>query len=89
MNQQSEEGTSAHDPEHCGIPPVGPKPLLKDVHFDYMDIAESIDALSLGGGPGPDGISPILLKKSKLTVSLMLYSIFFIALYRIVRSLTF
>ena len=38
-----------------------------------MDIADSIDALSLGGGPGPDGISPILLKKSKL----MLYSIFY------------
>jgi hypothetical protein len=42
-----------------------------------MDISEAIDALSLGGGPGPDGISPILLKKSKLTVSLMLYSIFY------------
>ena len=55
----------------------GAKPQLKDVHFDHMDISEAIDTLPMGGGPGPDGISPILLKKSKLTVSLMLYSIFY------------
>ena len=41
-----------------------------------MDIADAIDQLSLYSGPGPDGISTILLKRSKLTVSLMLYNIF-------------
>ena len=74
---QYEEGISAHAPDMDGLPTVGAKPQLKDAHFDHMDISEAIDALSLGGGPGPDGISPILLKKSKLTVSLMLYSIFY------------
>ena len=60
LNQHREEGVSAHVPEQTGLPTVGTKPELKDVHFDYMDIADSIDALSLGGGPDPDGISPIL-----------------------------
>ena len=41
-----------------------------------MDIADAIDQLSLYSGPRPDGISTILLKRSKLTVSLMLYNIF-------------
>ena len=77
LNQHREEGVSAHVPEQTSLPREGTEPQLKDVHFDCMDIADSIDALSLGGGPGPDGISPILLKKSKLTVLLMLYIIFY------------
>ena len=41
-----------------------------------MDIADAIDRLSLCSGPGPDGIPAILLKRSKLTLSLMLNNIF-------------
>ena len=57
-------------------PEVRYPPELTSVHFDYRDISDAIDQLSLYSGPGPDGISAILLKKSKLTVSLMLYNIF-------------
>ena len=41
-----------------------------------MDIADAIDQLDLGEGRGPDAISAILLKKSMLTVALMLCKIF-------------
>ena len=41
-----------------------------------MDIAEAIDQLAICSGPGPDGLSAILLKKSKILVSLMLRNIF-------------
>ena len=51
-------------------------PELYDVPFDYMDIVEAIDQLSECSGPGPDGISAILLKKSKISVALMLWNIF-------------
>ena len=53
-----------------------PEPKLTDAHWDYMDISDAIDQLSICSGPGPDGIPAILLKRSKLTVSLMLYNIF-------------
>ena len=52
------------------------KPQLTDIHFDYEDIIDAIDQLALCSGPGPDGISAILLKKSKVTISLMLNNIF-------------
>ena len=59
--------------EELDIPTVSPtQPSLKDVHFNYTDIAHAIYQLSLCSGPGPYGISAILLKKSKLTISLML-----------------
>ena len=41
--------------------------MLTDVPCDYMDIADAIDQLETSSGPGPDGISAILLKKSKIT----------------------
>ena len=53
----------------------GPLPLY-DAPFDYMDIVDAINQLSESSGPGPDGISAILLKKSKITVALMLKNIF-------------
>ena len=51
-------------------------PEITDAPFNFTDIADAIDQLSLCSGPGPDGISAILLKKSKITVSLMLFNIF-------------
>ena len=51
-------------------------PQLNDAHFNCTDIADAIDKLSVFSGPGPDGISAILLKKSKIKVSLMLNNIF-------------
>ena len=42
----------------------GPPPMT-DAPFDYMDIVAAIEPLSLCSGPGPDGISAILLKKPK------------------------
>ena len=51
-------------------------PKLYDVPFDYMDIVEAINQLSECSGPGPDGISAILLTKSKISVALMLWNIF-------------
>ena len=44
--------------------------------FDYMDIIDAIDQLAECSGPGPDGVPAILLKKSKLTVALMMKNIF-------------
>ena len=51
-------------------------PKLYDVPFDYMDIVDAINQLSECSGPGPDGISAILLKISKITIALMLWNIF-------------
>ena len=55
---------------------VGPVPQLDVIHFDFMDIADAIDKLSMKSGPGPDGIPAILLKKAKISVSLMMKNIF-------------
>ena len=79
--EKEEEGGGKKDvagenTAHEQRPAVQYPPELASVHFDYMDIADAIDQLSLYSGPGPDGIPAILLKKSKLTVSLMLYNIF-------------
>ena len=41
-----------------------------------MDFVDAIDSLSLCSGPGPDGISAILLKTPKITVATMLQNIF-------------
>ena len=51
-------------------------PKLYDVPFNYMDIVDAINQLSECSGPGPDGISAILLKRSKITIALMLWNIF-------------
>ena len=51
-------------------------PPMYDAPFDHMDIVDAIDQLAECSGPGPDGISAILLKKAKLTVALMMYNIF-------------
>ena len=50
---------------------------LFDAPFDYMDIVEAINQLSESSGPGPDGISAILLKKAKISIALMLQNIFY------------
>ena len=65
MNTTPNENPSEQEP-----------PQLNEAHFNYTDIADAIDQLSLCSGPGPDGISAILLKKSKITVSLMLNNTF-------------
>ena len=52
------------------------KPKLTDVGFDYMDIVDAIGQLDLCSGPGPDGISAILLKKAKISIAVMLRNIF-------------
>ena len=58
-------------------PPVAPgPPTFTNVAFDYMDIVAAIEQLSLCSGPGPDGISAILLKKAKISNALMLENIF-------------
>ena len=54
---------------------AGP-PTMYDAPFDYMDIIDAIDQLAECSGPGPDGIPAILLKKSKLTVALLMKNIF-------------
>ena len=53
-----------------------PIPELYDAPFNYMDIVDAIGQLSESSGPGPDGISAILLKKSKITIALMMQNIF-------------
>ena len=40
-------------------PPSQEPPQLNEAHFNYTDIADAIDQLSLCSGPGPDGISAI------------------------------
>ena len=68
--------------EELPDPAAGELPELTDAPFNFTDIADAIDQLSICSGPGPDGISAILLKKSKITVSLMLYNIFHESLER-------
>ena len=69
-----EEGTTDHsETAEKSSPQV---PQLTDVHFNFMDIADAIDQLDQSSGPGPDGLSAILLKKSKISVALMLNNIF-------------
>ena len=68
------EGTTDHsEAAEKSSPQV---PQLTDVHFNFMDIADAIDQLDQSSGPGPDGLSAILLKKSKISVALMLNNIF-------------
>ena len=85
-NEEDEEvikDPDATDEEVEGLEGVGQNsninlepPHLTDIHFDYMDIADAIEQLSGRSGPGPDGIPAILLKKAKITVSLILKNIF-------------
>ena len=45
---------------------------LADFPFTYVDMMEAIDCLKPSSGPGPDGVSAILLKKAKTTIAMML-----------------
>ena len=75
IEKTSEE--EIEDRDHNNIPSESDRqPILTDVPCDFMDIADAIDQLATSSGPCPDGISAILLKKSKITVSLMLRNIF-------------
>ena len=51
MNTTPNENPSEQEP-----------PQLNEAHFNYTDIADAIDQLSLCSGPGPDGISAISVK---------------------------
>ena len=54
------EGTTDHsETAEKSSPQV---PQLTDVHINFMDIADAIDQLDQSSGPGPDGLSEILLK---------------------------
>ena len=48
---------------------------LAEIPFTHVDMAEAIDKLTLSSGPGPDGVSAILLKKAKTTMSLIMSTI--------------
>ena len=48
---------------------------MTNVGFDYMDIVAAIEQLALCSGPGPDGVSAILLKKAKISNALILENI--------------
>ena len=48
---------------------------FSDIAIHYTDVAEAIDKLSMWSGPGPDGVSGILLKKAKLPIARMLSNI--------------
>ena len=75
--EETRGGDNEREEETTQIPPVGQcQPELTDVPCDFMDVAVAIDQLSMCSGPGPDGISAILLKKSKVSISLMLTNIF-------------
>ena len=65
--EEGEEGRTTVSPD---------EEKLTDVHFDFMDIVDAIGQLDLCSGPGPDGISAILLKKAKITVALIFQNIF-------------
>ena len=49
---------------------------LKEVQFNHMDFRESLDKLSNGAAPGPDGIPARMLKAAKNTISVLLNDIF-------------
>ena len=47
-------------------------PPLTDVHFDWMDFVEAIEAIPNGSSPGPDGIPAVMIKKAKVPIGRML-----------------
>ena len=49
--------------------------MIDDIQFSKDNLAEAVDQLSDYSGPGPDGISAILLKKARGPVSVMLETI--------------
>ena len=67
-----EEGAEGHEKDETA--PAHPK--LTSVGFGYMDIVDAIGQLTLCSGPGPDGVSAILLKKANISIALMLRNIF-------------
>ena len=76
-NDEENERNTEPAPDPASSASVGTNPpKLAEAHFNYMDIADAIDQLSSSSGPGPDGIPAILLKRSKITVALMLNNIF-------------
>ena len=52
------------------------EPCLKDLQFNHLDFRESLDKLSNGAAPGPDGIPARMLKAAKNTISVLLNDIF-------------
>ena len=42
---------------------------MADLHITYVDMLEAIDCLKMTSGPWPDGVSAILLKKAKTTIT--------------------
>ena len=76
MTAGEEPGSAAGELPGLAAGGLPSQPELTDAPFNFTDIADAIDQLSMCSGPGPDGISAILLKKSKITLSLMLFNIF-------------
>jgi hypothetical protein len=76
-NDEENERNTEPAPDPASSASVGTNPpQLAEAQFNYLDIADAIDQLSSSSGPGPDGIPAILLKRSKITVALMLNNIF-------------
>ena len=42
---------------------------IGNIHFDYMDVRDAIDQLSLNASAGPDGVPAILLKEARDNLS--------------------
>ena len=53
-------------------PPVQKSLELDGVFFDFTDVTLAIDSIPHGASPGPDGVPPSLLKKSKVNIARML-----------------
>ena len=51
-------------------------PKIDGVFFDNIDVILAIDDIPNGASPGPDGVPPCLLKKSKVYISRMLVKIY-------------
>jgi len=51
------------------------KPQLTDFTFSHVDMGKGIDKLSSNSAGGPDGFPAILLKKCKLSLSKLIYSL--------------
>ena len=49
---------------------------LEGAFFDIMDVTLAIDEIPSGACPGPDGVPPCLLKKSKMNIARMLILIY-------------
>ena len=43
--------------------------MISNIHFDYMDVRDAIDQLSVNAAAGPDGVPAILLKEARDNLS--------------------